>query len=275
MIKSMTGFGNSQIIDNLLGKLSLEIRSLNHRFLEMAFNLPSGFSYLEDNLREEISKKIKRGRILVSLAIEKRSYEKIAINRGAIKNYHSLLNKIKKQLALKEGLKLDILLGLPGVVSLREIPLSQIRVKSKIKELLKAALKRLDTNRKMAGRVLGDDLKRRNKRLKQRLDAIRKRFRVIIGQRAARIENIEERASFIKTADITEELTLLKFYLDSFKAKLNKSYPVGKELDFLAQEMQREINTLTAKSFDVRIIKDAIEMRSQIEKIREQLQNVE
>jgi uncharacterized protein (TIGR00255 family) len=140
---------------------------------------------------------------------------------------------------------------------------------------LQAALKRLDASRKKAGMALSVELSQRLEMSRDRLQTINKRAVLVISKKAAGIENLEERVSFLKTVDITEELTLLKFHISNFKSKLKKSYPVGKELDFITQEMQREINTLAAKSFDSQVLADAVEIKSQIEKIREQLQNVE
>lgn len=275
MIKSMTGFGSAETISSALGKASLELRSHNHRFLEIVFNLPYSFSYLEDSFREEISRKIKRGRVIVSLNITRPAYEKIAINNGAIKNYLQALNRLRRQLYLKDEVTLDMLLRLPGAVSIGQIQKVDKRAQRQLKDLLQTALGRLYASRKKAGEVLYRDLKSRSEGLKQQLVAILNRAKSVIAQKASRIDNLEERTGFLKNADITEELTLLKFHLNNFRASLNKSIPVGKELDFIAQEMQREGNTLAAKSFDAQILAGVIEIKTQIEKMREQLQNVE
>ena len=275
MIKSMTGYGHAQINHPALGRVSLEIRSLNHRFLEIVFNLPARFNYLEDKLRKEIEKKTRRGRLLVNLNIPKPNHEKVTINKDLLKEYLHSLHNLSKELALKDKVGLEMLLRLPGVLSLAETEEFSQRAWHSLRELLKTALSRLEVSRKKGGKALYQDLKTRIEGLVERLKTIKKRAHCVIAQKASQIENIEERMGFLKNVDIAEELTLLKFHLNNFKPKLNKSQAVGKELDFIAQEIQREINTLAAKSFDVRILGGAVEMKSQIEKVREQLQNVE
>lgn len=274
-MKSMTGYASVQTNDPLLGRTSLDIRSINHRFLEIICNLSHGLSYLEEEIRKEISKKIKRGRVIVTFNFSGRPYDKVVINKAAIKNYHKNLERLRKEFALEDNITLDMLMRLPGVVMIEEEKSAVPQAQAKLKELLKSALSRLDASRAKAGKALCRDLRTRNFKQKQALAAIKKRAAVVIKRRAAKIENVDEKSSFLKSSDIAEELTLLEFHLNNFRSKLNKSIPIGKELDFISQETQREINTLSAKSFDPKVVERAIELKTQNEKIREQLQNVE
>jgi uncharacterized protein (TIGR00255 family) len=275
MIKSMTGFGSAQMRSSFLGKIQLEIRSLNHRFLEIVFNLPEGFAYLEEEMKQILARKIKRGRVVVNLNITKRPCEKAILHTHLIQEYYRALKKLKQQLSIKEEIGLAVLLGLPGILTLGETKRVGNKVSFALRELLAEALGHLEKHRQKAGAALYRELTSRIGRLKICLARIKRAARRAVKAKAALIESSEERGGFLKNTDISEELTLLEFHLGNFQNRMRQSQPVGKELDFIAQELQREVNTLAAKSFAVRVIADAVEMKSQIEKVREQLQNVE
>lgn len=275
MLKSMTGFGSAQTRSSFLGKAQLEIRSLNHRFLEIVFNLPEGFAYLEEELKNILARTIKRGRVVVSLNITKRPSEKAVLHPHVIQEYYRVLKRLKQQLSIKEEVNLSVLLGLPGILTFGETKRAGNQVRLALRDLLAQALERLEKNRQKAGAALYRELISRIERLKTCLARIKRAARCAIKAKAALIQGSEERAGFLKNADISEELTLLEFHLKNFHQRMRQSQPVGKELDFIAQELQREVNTLAAKSFAVRVIADAVEMKTQIEKVREQLQNVE
>ncbi len=124
----MTGFGRSEANIASLGKVSLEVRSVNHRFLDVACHLPEGFVYLEERIKKEIAKKIKRGRISCLLNIITRPEEKLLINKRLLKQYYASLNNLKRQLKIKEALKLDTLINLPGVLRVEEFKNHQNRI---------------------------------------------------------------------------------------------------------------------------------------------------
>lgn len=271
----MTGFGSSESNIPGLGKTSFEVRSVNHRFLEVICHLPEGFSYLEERIKKEIEKKIKRGRVVCLLNIITKPQEKVLINRALLKEYFLNLNRLKRQLDIKEPLALDTLIHLPGVLSLTELRNHKNRIWSKLRVVIRVALLNLVRTRLKEGQALYLDLKKRNEGLRDTLEIIKKRFKKVIKEKISQILTAEEKVSFLKSADITEEMVRMKFHINNFKKKLKKSYPVGKELDFIAQELSREANTMGAKSIDAIISNNVVGMKSQIEKIREQLQNVE
>lgn len=275
MIKSMTGFGSSQTNIAGWGKAIFELRSLNHRFLEVVCHLPENFSYLEERIKKEIEKKIKRGRVICSLNIIIRPQEKILINKPLLKQYYSSLNKLRGQLHIKEPLKMDTLLNLPGVLNLEQQGNHKNRIWMKLKPLVRTSLLSLMKTRTKEGQALYLDLRRRNEKLRSALEVIRKRFKKVMEEKIKQITLPEEKATFLKSADITEEMVRIKFHINNFKKKLQRSDSVGKELDFIAQELSREANTMAAKSIDAVISNNVVGMKSQIEKIREQLQNVE
>jgi len=275
MIKSMTGFGSGDENIPGLGKVSLEIRSVNHKFLEVSCHFPDGFSYLEDKIKKEVQRKIGRGRVICLFNILAKPKEKILINKHLLKDYYVFLNKIKGELKIKEPLRLEALINLPGVLDTQGPGNYRGGVWAKLRAILRAALSELDKSRAKEGRALYQDLRRRSEDLKGILDNIKKRFKKVIKEKSSQILLPEEKASFLKSSDISEEITRMRFHIINFGGKLNRSVPVGKELDFISQELSREANTMGAKSIDAAVSADVVEMKSQIEKIREQLQNVE
>lgn len=275
MIKSMTGFGHSAAVIPAVGKVNIEIRSVNHRFLDVVCHLPDGFSYLEERVTKEIEKKIKRGRVTCLLNIVTVPQEKLLINKRLLREYHASLNRLSRQLNIREPLKLDTLIHLPGVLKIEEQKNYKNKIWSKLRVLLKISVGELAKTRSKEGQALYADLKKRSEQLKVDLEATKSRFKKVIQEKISQIASAEEKIGFLKSADITEEITRVRYHLHNFQNKLGKADPVGKELDFIAQELSRETNTMGAKSIDAIISSNVVGMKSQIEKIREQLQNVE
>jgi len=274
-MQSMTGFGSREREIAPFGKVSVELRSTNHKFLESVFHLPEGFLSLEDRIKKEIERKIKRGRVICVISITGTKSSNVFINRPLLKNYISSLRGIKREFQLREEPSLDTLIHLPGILSLGENRISGGRIWPHLKVLVKAALDDLVKMRQKEGSATKGHLRNRAEALKTNLSFIRERFRKALKEKLAAIYTDEERAAFLKDTDISEEIERLSFHIRNFKNKLAKSAPIGKELDFIAQEMQREANTLAAKTFDVGISARVVQVKSQIEKIREQVQNIE
>ena len=274
-MQSMTGFGSREVEIAPFGKVSVELRSTNHKFLETVFHVPEGFLALEDKIKKEIEKKIQRGRLTCVITVTTTKASNVFINRPLLKNYVSALGSIKKQFGIKGEVGLDTLIHLPGVLSLGEQRLAKDGIWNQLKILANQALDELVKTRQKEGRATGIHLKNRASGLRSDLNFIRTRFRKALKEKLAEICSDEERASFIKNSDISEEIERLSFHIRNFRTKLFKKAPIGKELDFIAQEMQREANTLAAKTFDVNISARLVQVKSQIEKIREQVQNIE
>jgi uncharacterized protein (TIGR00255 family) len=275
MISSMTGFGSCEAEIDSLGRISVELRCTNHKFLESVFHLPDGLLSLEDKLKKEIESKIRRGRVFCAVNIKGEEAQGIFVNRRLLKNYLRELNSIKNELKIKNGLTLDSLIRLPGILSLKENKPAGLHIWEHLLPLLKLALAELLKTRRKEGKALADLLKNRSGLLKKDLILIKQRFVVAAKSRLKKIQAEEERLAFLKSADIAEEIDRLNFHIKNFQHKITKGGSVGKELDFITQEMQREANTLAAKSFDLVISGRAVQMKSQIEKIREQVQNIE
>lgn len=277
MISSMTGFGDKEKEVPSVGKFSVEIKSANHKFLDIVLHLPDGFLQWEDKIRKEIESKIKRGRITCAINISTKEATKVFINKDLLKEYLGAVNKIRHQFKfnISDGMDINTLINLPGVLSLAENKITASSVWPTVKALVNQAVDDLAATRNREGKALYVYLNHRVKSLDKLLGRIKIRFKKAVADRVAGLSTNEERAAFLKDSDITEEIERLSFHIRTFRNKLVKTGPVGKELDFIAQEMQREANTMGAKSFDVPISASALQIKSQVEKIREQVQNIE
>lgn len=270
----MTGFGRARRLISPWGRVSLEIRSVNHRFLDIVLPLPEGFLHLEQKLRDEISKRLRRGHIVCRLEINPFQLKRPVLNKHLIREYYLSLKQISRQLNLRQDININTLAELPGIWSMQSQPSLSLSW-AKIKPLAKEALDRLIQRRQKEGRALYRDLGARAQRLDEILKITRARFKKIIKQRLNLYSAEEEENNFLRGADINEEIVRLNFHLKNFTRCLKNKQVVGKELDFILQEMQREANTIGAKSIDVVISNKVIGMKSEIEKMREQVQNVE
>ncbi|MDD5668429.1 MAG: YicC family protein [Candidatus Omnitrophica bacterium] len=275
MIIGMTGFGTSQGEINEFGKYRVEIRSSNHKFLDIVLHLPEGFLSLEDQIKKEIEARAKRGRITCVINTINKPSPHVFINKQLLKNYISEIKKIQGEFHVAGSVGMSDVLHLPGVLSLNDSKVPSGKMWPGLKILVRKSMDDLVSLRKKEGEVLYRHLKVRLEDVLKVLNEIQERFKKVIKEKLVVIKIPEERSSFLKSSDITEELERLSFHAKNCKETLSKNGSVGKELDFIAQEMQREANTMGAKTFDAVISSRVVHIKSQIEKIREQLQNIE
>lgn len=275
MIKSMTGFGSSQGQVAQLGKISIQIRSTNHKFLETVLHLPEGFLSLEETIKKEVQSRLKRGRITLVMNIIGGLTSSVFINKKLLKEYIAVLKNTKDQFRIKDEISINTLIHLPGVLSLTENSVSTAKIWPALKPLVHRALTDLEKMRKKEGGALYGYLIIRAQALKRDLETVKVRFKKVIKAKLTKLKTDEERSSFLKDTDISEEIERLSFHIRNFNHKLSADSYIGKELDFIAQEMQRETNTMGAKCPDTVISTKVVQIKSQIEKIREQAQNIE
>jgi len=271
----MTGFGSCEVGAFEQGKISVELRSTNHKFLDTALHLPNGLLSLEDKVKKTIESKIKRGRVTCAVNISGKRAGEAFINKTLLKKYIEKINSVKNELKLKDSLDFNTLINLPGVLTLQEERVSPEGLWPKLKTALDTAVNNLVKARGKEGIALKGYLKKQADELKERLLNIKLRLKIAIKNKLKAFDNDEERAVFLKDTDTTEEIDRLVFHLRNFKNKINADGSIGKELDFIAQEMQREANTLAAKTFDVMVSAQVLKIKSLIEKIREQALNIE
>ena len=291
MIKSMTGFGKASIEKNLR-KYQIEIKSVNHRYLDITVKLPRVLNYLEEIIKSEISKKVKRGKIDVFVTFENNSIEgrEIKINTELAKGY---IRELKK-LATEENILPDIEIGdiarYPEVLRIQENQ-DYEQIKIEILEVLEEAINNLINMKTAEGEKIAKDLEERLNKINKRVDEVSKLSTGLISEYVVKLEErikkilkeqeidksrlAEEVVIYADKSSIEEEITRLNSHISQFKELLNSNEPVGKKLDFIIQEMNRETNTIGSKSGSLEITNNVIEMKTEIENLREQIQNIE
>lgn len=273
MIKGMTGFGTSSFC---VGKIKgfIEVKSVNHRYLDLSFYLPVGFGAIENKIRDRISKELSRGRVTVFVRMTDKPVQEVFFNEEMIEEYLQHAKSIEKKYKLNNNLTLADLIRMPGVVDVKEVFVEASQMAPFILKSLDVALKGLKIMREREGKSLVVDIGDKLKKMTVCIKMIEKRITVILKEAKAQMKP-EEFSSYQKSIDINEEIARFLHYITEMKSLLNSTVPVGKKLDFIAQEMQRETNTIGSKVQDEIVSNQVITMKSKIEKIREQGNNVE
>ncbi|MBR4435789.1 MAG: YicC family protein [Clostridia bacterium] len=292
MIRSMTGFGHAAL--NADGReLTLELKSVNHRFLDISFRMPRSFAFLEDALRGEIAALISRGHIDVyAYYSNKRSDSKsIVVDKALLNAYLDASKALNDEFGFSEDWTVSKVFRLSDVISVEEADEDRDALKELALSAVRAAAAELINMRASEGERIGEDLKARIAVLETIRENISERALMVVDEyRAklnARIENLlseveidrarlaTEIALFADKANIDEELVRLKSHFTAVLDLLSYSEPVGRKLDFLVQEMNREFNTIGSKANDKAISALVIDGKAEIEKLREQVQNLE
>lgn len=276
-------------------KISVELSSVNRKQSEITINMPRELDVLESRIRDEVNRRVARGRVMVSIsvhAMEGQEAASIALNVPLARAYTKAFRKLAKDLSLSGEVSLDLVLRSPGVVQNNQGVLEPESFWAGIKVALDKGLEQLIQMREREGKHLLKDLGSRIKIMRQAVARVQKqapqvqeRYRqnLLDRIRSAGIENAElqderlqkEVIYFADRSDISEELTRLRAHFDQFDTVVQQSEPVGRTLDFLAQELNREINTLGAKANDSQISREVVLLKTELEKFREQVQNVE
>jgi uncharacterized protein (TIGR00255 family) len=291
-MKSMTGFGKSELRAKV-GKLSVEVSSVNNRFLEISTKLPRQFFALESRLRELVNSRLDRGKVYLYVGYEEsdESTGKFAINRAAAKAYYQQLLKLRQELGIGGEIRLSDLMALPEFANPEKETFDHEMFWPSVQKVVEKALNALVDMRLKEGRALGREMSRRLKLIDGLLkiitanssdftDSYREKLTKRISQLldtplpdSARLE--EEIVMVAERIDITEECTRLASHIEQFRHTLGQDEPVGKRLNFILQEMNREANTIASKCSSIKVSKAVISLKEEIEKLREQVQNVE
>ena len=295
MIRSMTGYGRAEAV---LGgrKYVVEIKSLNHRYLELSLRIPANLLPLEMEIKKKINEQLIRGKI--DITIRRETYSGIEgsrlleVNLPLVKNYYDLLIQLKDLFNLKEDITLDMMAGLKDVFIPLETLEDEITVLWEgLAGVLSNAIAALIDMRQKEGDVLGQDLKARLYLINEHLDEIDARAPQIVleyqKRLVARIRELmdgmvidesrlsQEVAIMAEKSDITEEIVRFRSHIKQFLEMLKSPEAIGRKVDFLIQEMNREVNTIGSKSNDAEISCHVIEIKSELAKLREQVQNLE
>jgi len=273
MIKGMTGFGTAKVNAGDI-KGVVEIKSVNHRYLDLAFFLPVGFGAVESKIRQTVSKYVRRGRVTISFKIIARPKPRISLNKKAVTQYLTYARALKNEFHLENTLNLSDLIKLPGVVEACEVFVTPETIWPAMEKSLDKALSGLEVMRKREGRALFKDINIILRRMLLHVNKIQKRSRAILKEKKKTLL-LDEYSSFQKSIDINEEIARLTHYIEEFKALVKSTESAGKKLDFIGQEMQRETNTIGSKLQDTVVSNCVISIKSKIEKLREQAQNIE
>lgn len=273
MIKGMTGFGNATFnVKHVKGLL--EIKSQNHRYLDIAFFLPSGFAAVEDKMRQMMEQDLRRGRVSLSLKITQKPSPKISYNKNLVKEYLRNAGSLQREFGLKNDITLADLLKMPGVIEASEVVIDVEELRPVIEKALIRAVKSVVVMRTREGKSMIADMRDVLTRMLSQIKMIKARLKEILAEKKKTL-TVDEFLSYQKSNDINEELTRLAHYVEEFKGLLFATVSVGKKMDFVAQEMQRETNTIGSKVQDRIVSNSVIAIKSKIEKLREQSQNVE
>lgn len=287
----MTGYGKGSSSKNKTSA-EVELKSVNSRFFEISLKLPSILSPYDSEIRESIKAKVKRGKLGVVIHFIKDGVENgfVSVDEDKLSNHLSLIKRIKKVSGIKEDIKLEHLLAGKEIFISQDAELSKTEF-DVVKSALNKALDKLVIMKQKEGAELASDLARRIEKISTMVAEIEKEFKKSIndyyGKLKERIkeltDNIEinedrlnlELALIVDRSDITEECVRLRSHLKFFKESLKDDDEPGKKLNFLCQEMNRETNTISSKSISTSIIHSSVLIKEEIEKIREQLQNIE
>jgi uncharacterized protein (TIGR00255 family) len=291
-MRSMTGYGRGTA--TLEGRqIAVELSSVNRKQAEIALSLPRSLTELEPRVRDEINTHISRGRLTVAVALHAKAAggKSGAINLAAARAYRDELQALQKSLKLAGEVTLDQVLRGPGVLDAASDEIDAQTAWPALRKALKTALEQFVKMRRQEGEALAADLRRRILAIQKNVKTIgvlapkvMEHHRGTLLERAAKagleIEEGDERllkeiVFFADRSDISEEVTRLRSHLDQFFTQLGKDEPVGRTLDFLLQEMFRETNTIGNKANFLAISQIVVGMKTDLEKIREQVQNIE
>jgi uncharacterized protein (TIGR00255 family) len=288
----MTGFGQGEAASDRYSA-RIELRSVNHRYLDMFLRVPKQYSQLEEVLRRVIAERVSRGRIEAAVSVEEFAQKErnVRLNAPLLQGYLRALEGIREILGSDEKITLSQILALPGVLEVEEPEADWEDLQKVLGEAAAQALDDLERMRAAEGARLFSDLQEKIVRLEELQSAVAQVAPQVVEDYRARLSErlrdllhgttlTEERflaevALFADRCSIDEELVRLGSHTQQLKELLHSTQPVGRKLDFLIQEMNREVNTIGSKSSSVQVAGLVVELKSELEKVREQVQNIE
>lgn len=292
MLRSMTGYGRAQKILN--GRdISVEIRSVNHRYYEYTSRIPRTYSYIDEKLKALLKSAISRGKAEVSVTINNIEGKdaQIAINKEVAEGYVTALRSISEELGLKDDLVLSKLIKIPDIFNIQKTPDNEEQICADVSEVTFEALERFVAMRETEGERLKKDILEKADFIIERVGMVEAQSPVTVEAYRNRLykklsevladKNIDEQriiteaAIFSEKIAVDEETVRLRSHIAQLRDILESNEPIGRKLDFIIQEINREVNTIGSKAQDLSITKIVVDMKSEIEKIREQIQNVE
>lgn len=293
MIKSMTGFGREEIVDDKR-KVSVEMKAVNHRYCDINIRLPRQYSMLENNIRTLVKKYVNRGKLDIFITYEDyiEKDKSVKYNKKIAEDYYNAICSISKQFELENDVKATHISRYPEVFVIQQDKVDQDKVWNIISSIVEKATVKLVETRETEGKLLVNDLTNKLEGMVKSLDRVKERAPLVVleykEKLKQRLNELMEKqvvdeariamevSIFADKSCIDEEIVRLESHIKHMTATLlNAEEGIGRKLDFIAQEMNREANTILSKANDLHISNDAIELKTEIEKIREQIQNIE
>ncbi|WP_175988894.1 YicC/YloC family endoribonuclease [Bacillus sp. Marseille-Q1617] len=291
MVVSMTGFGRSKL-DSELHTITVEMKSVNHRYHECYIRLPRQLLKLEEKIKKQVSEFIKRGKVDIFITINGDGlvHRNLHIDWKLIRDYYQLVHEVKNSFSLKGDVELNQLLSREEFITIEEMEEENEELEQLVLDAVILAARELKEMRMQEGKALEEDLNAHLNHFEQKVSELNSFAPNVVTEYRERLKKkmleysegaideprlLNEVAIMADKSDITEELTRLKSHFHYFHSTLSLNEPVGRKLDFLIQEMNREVNTIGSKANDSNITASVVELKSTLEKLREQVQNVE
>lgn len=292
MVRSMTGYGRAQASVN--GReITIEIRSVNHRYFDCSIRLPRVYSFLEEHIKGTLQKDIARGKVDVFLTIDSSGVDcvTVSLNEAVIKGYLEVAKTLKETYQLRDDLSVSSAMRLPDVLSVSKEDEDEDQLKEDVSVVLKEALNGYIDMSRREGDKLKEDIIYRISLIEKLVEEIEIRSPKCVEEYRAKLEArmkeilesvtidqqriLTEAAIFADKVAVTEEIVRLRSHLNQLRGMLSSGGAIGRKLDFLVQELNREANTIGSKANDVEMAQMVVDVKAEIEKIREQVQNIE
>ena len=293
MLKSMTGYGKGERSNNDF-KIKAELKSVNHRYLDITVKLPRYLIYLEESIKKLVKERLGRGKVdvFINLDFESLSSLEVKVDIPLAMSFKQALSDLKEQLQLDDSIRLGNILSIPDVIRTEKRDLDEASVWETLKGALESALDQISSMREAEGLQLKLDMLGKLNVIEGIVEEVRSRSPRVVEEYKKklndRVQSLLEDPSVIDQdrlalevaiyadkSSIDEELTRMNSHIGQFRAIVDEEGAVGRKLDFLIQEFNREVNTMGSKSSDSIIVNKVVELKSEIEKIREQVQNIE
>lgn len=294
MAISMTGFGRGEG-KNEQYSFVVEVRTVNNRYLDMNIKMPRKILFLEDWVRQQSKKYIQRGRMemYIKMETENVSDSEVSLDMNLAQSYYDVLKEIAVSFPVKDDISVINIARFPDVVKSSEAELDTDAIVKALLDAIEEAMKNLYSMRENEGKLLSLDIQKRTEKLKENIDEIhimstqieteyrekiKERIDEILASYGYQTEEqriIQEAAIYADKSNVTEEIVRFNTHIKQLQETLHGGENIGRKLDFIIQEMNREVNTIGSKSSDIRVTSLVVELKSEIEKIREQVQNIE
>lgn len=292
MVKSMTGYGRA--VETVNGReFTVELRSVNNRYLDCAVKLPRALSFAEDAVKQAVKGAISRGKVDVFISLRSESAQdvKITLNAPVVEGYIAAMRQMARDYGIREDISVGLLSRMPDVFTVDKPEVDEEQLLSDLLSVVNKALERYDAMRTAEGKALENDLRSRGETILSLVEQVEAGSGQTVADYRTRLENklkevlantaidesriLTEAAIFADKVAVDEETVRLRSHLDQMNSMLTTGGAIGRKLDFLLQEMNRESNTIGSKCSDVRLARIVVDIKAELEKIREQTQNIE